>query len=112
MSDQETRSKEQLSIGTAVKWRSQANGGVKEKVGIIVDVLPAGARPSRELFPSLHKHSGCGFGRDHVSYVVMVGKRIYWPRAAALEVDRRCQFADEYGRRCTREATHIGAHHV
>jgi len=79
------------TIGDLVTWDSQAGGNAKQKSGVIVAVIRMNLRPCREQFPDLHK-MGCGFGRDHESYVVRVdigkkpGKsfRHYWPRASAL----------------------------
>lgn len=80
-----------FTLGALVAWDSQAGGNAKRKAGEVVAVIRSSNRPSREQFPDLHK-MGCGFGRDHESYVVRVdvGKkpgqsfRHYWPRASAL----------------------------
>ena len=74
-----------FALNDAVVWSSQANGHVREKVGIIVQVVPAMERPDRKRFASLDRGSSECQGRDHVSYVVLVdGRRAYWPRAASL----------------------------
>lgn len=73
-----------FQVGQQVKWTSQATGSWKEKVGDVVEVVPAGARPKPERFPSLYA-GGCGFGRYHESYVVRVGKKYYWPIASKLQ---------------------------
>lgn len=86
------KSKKRFVVGAMVKWVSQAQGVAKEKIGLVVEVVAAGGRPNRVAFPDLHK-GGCGFARDHESYVVRVdvGKtpgrsmRHYWPRVSALE---------------------------
>jgi len=67
-----------MKIGDKVTWESQAGGYRKTKIGEIVDVVPAGNRPSVDNFPDLHK-AGVGWGRNHRSYVVRVGKKHYWP---------------------------------
>lgn len=76
----------------SVKWSSQAQGRHKTKVGIIVQVVPAGSYPDRDKFPKLYWGAGVGMSRNHESYVVAVdcGKtpgsstRHYWPRVSAL----------------------------
>lgn len=71
-------------LGDAVVWSSQAKGCTKTKCGEVVEVVEPGQRPSRDRFPSLYKHAGCGFGRKHVSYVVMVKRTPRWPVVANL----------------------------
>ena len=80
---------EVFGIGTVVTWRSQAQGSAKTKVGTIIEVVPPDTRPATEGRPGL---KGCGFGRNHISYVVEVatgkqkqGKRHYWPVVSALK---------------------------
>jgi hypothetical protein len=70
--------------GDKVQWTSQANGGVKTKTGVVVQVVEPGKRPDRNRFPALYRDSGVGFGRDHESYVVRVDNKIYWPRVKDL----------------------------
>ena len=81
---------EAFSIGTVVTWRSQAQGSATTKVGTIIEVVPPDTRPATEGRPGL---KGCGFGRNHISYVVEVatgkqkqGKRHYWPVVSALKL--------------------------
>lgn len=89
-----------IEAGSKVKWASQAQGHHKEKVGVVVQVVPAGERPNRERFLDLYKGAGVGCGRNHESYVVAVptGKKgmgkpkHYWPRVSALRdasIERR-----------------------
>lgn len=73
-----------FEVGDAVVWTSQAKGHAREKVGEVAEVVGAGHRPSRERFPALYKHAGCGYGRKHQSYVVLVGNRPYWPNVVHL----------------------------
>ena len=82
-----------FKIGDKVTWSSQAQSYEKEKLGVVIEVVEPGQRPNRAEFEDLYRGSGCGFGRDHVSYVVRVatgkagkGKpKHYWPRASALK---------------------------
>jgi len=68
-----------MKKGDTVSWISQAQGYVKHKTGVIVRVLAPDERPSpREV-------KGAGWGRDHESYIVKVGNKLYWPRVSALE---------------------------
>ena len=75
-----------MDKGDKVKWSSQAQGYKKIKEGTIVQVVPKGERPDRERFLYLYKNAGCGFGRNHESYVVMVKNTPYWPRVNKLEL--------------------------
>lgn len=72
-----------FNIGDSVTWTSQAAGFSVEKAGQIAEIVRAGAQPSRERFPALYK-SGIGSPRRDVSYVVMVGRKAYWPLANKL----------------------------
>lgn len=72
--------------GDTVTWRSQAAGIWREKTGQVIAVVPAGSRPN-DTFQALgmREHmKGAGWQRDHVSYVVRAGGRLYWPRVSAL----------------------------
>ena len=73
-----------FSIGDFVVWSSQSQGSHTVKSGEVIDILPVGAQPPRELYPSLWKGAGPGIGRNHESYIVKVGRRYYWPRVSQL----------------------------
>lgn len=73
-----------LNIGDKVRWRSQAGSVWRTKEGTVIAVVPAGERP-KEV-------SGCGYARDHVSYVIKATadngsprQRKYWPIVSKLE---------------------------
>lgn len=74
-----------FKVGNQVTWSSQSGGSHKEKIGFVVQVVEPGQYPDRERFASLYRGSGVGLFRDHVSYVVKVGSKIYWPRANQLK---------------------------
>lgn len=74
-----------LQLGDRVTWRSQSGGYRTVKSGVIAQIVPAGFRPDPEAFPQLYKGAGCGYGRNHDSFVVLVGGRPYWPRASVLQ---------------------------
>ena len=66
-------------------------GICKEKIGQVVQVVPAGEIPDRKIAPDLFRGSGIGHPREHESYVVRVktGKtafKHYWPRVKALSI--------------------------
>jgi hypothetical protein len=79
-----------FKVGDTVEWTSQAQGSTTKKRGVVAEVVAKEQRPDRIKFASLYKHSGCGWGRDHESYVVMVGNKPYWPRANALRNTAAC----------------------
>jgi hypothetical protein len=75
----------QLKVNDEVKWTSQAAGHAVEKVGHVVEVVPAGAQPVTKL-------DRPGASRDHESYVVRARKpngRVanYWPKVKYLQYD-------------------------
>lgn len=74
-----------FSVGDSVRWSSQAAGFHKIKQGVVAQVLQPGQRPDQERFERLHRSIGCGFGRKGISYVVLVGKKPYWPVASLLK---------------------------
>lgn len=77
------------AVGETVKWTSQANGNVTEKVGVVEAVIP----PRQYLNEAQRRQvdAPCGARRDMESYLVRVptksgrGKgRLYWPHARLL----------------------------
>ena len=85
--DLKTGAPHRFAVGDTATWTSQAGGYAKDKVGVVVAVVPAGQYPSREDFPSLYRNAGVGMHRDHESYVVHVkGAGVYWPRTRALSL--------------------------
>lgn len=74
-----------FKIGQLVKWTSQAGSYRKTKHGKIAQIVTEGNQPSHDDFPQLFRGSGCGFGRKAESYVVLVGKKPYWPVASLLK---------------------------
>lgn len=77
-----------FKVGDEVTWTSQAGGHAKTKNGVVAEVVAAGKEPDRDAFPALYKWSGVGCCRSHESYVVMVGKKPYWPLASKLRQSR------------------------
>ena len=75
-----------MKLGDTVRWRSHSQGSWLEKVGTIAEVIPALSRPDAEKWPSLFTGAGPGASRNHESYIVTVGKRVYWPRVKRLSV--------------------------
>lgn len=81
------RTKADLSVGDSVTWTSQAGGTSKTKTGTVMQVVLPGRLPDRQAFPELYRHSGVGMARSETSYVVQVGRKVYWPRTSALQAD-------------------------
>lgn len=82
-----------FKLGSVVKWTSGAGGGFKTKMGTIVEVVAIGHRPDRQRFSRLYSGNGCGFGRNHESYVVQVKSRYYWPRVTLLSAAEKSEAA-------------------
>lgn len=74
-----------FKLGDEVTWKSQSQGAWLTKTGTIVEVVAINNHPNRERFSCLYTGAGVGFARKHESYVVQVGRRIYWPRVSALQ---------------------------
>jgi len=76
-----------VTVGDIVKWKSQSAGVWKEKTGTVVAVVLAGVPPNRalEAFGIKGRIRFPGNARDHDSYVVRAGGRLYWPRVSLLE---------------------------
>ncbi|EMH4164014.1 hypothetical protein RJ498_003317 [Pluralibacter gergoviae] len=76
--------------GDEVIWSSQANGSIKEKIGEVVEVIPAGRSILKSRFR--HELDASTYPRDNESYIVCVGPKpgsrakpkYYWPRTLAL----------------------------
>lgn len=78
-----------IELGDVVQWASQAQGVWKTKEGTVVKIVPKGDRPQ-----SADGVSGCGWGRDHESYIVEVHHPTrkptrYWPLVSKLTVLRK-----------------------
>lgn len=82
-----------LELGEWAKWRSQASGSHKEKVGFVALVVSA-----FHIWREVKWHTGIKLelvpsqgGRDHESYVFEVqtgkngAKKRYWPNVSALK---------------------------
>jgi hypothetical protein len=76
----------QFEVGQEVKWESQSSGTKAIKSGKVVVVVPAGERPEMYMPAHLQQNTTRGYGRerDHVSYLVQVGSKCYWPRVFLL----------------------------
>jgi hypothetical protein len=73
-----------LSEGLQVEWTSLSKGSSTTKRGTIAAVLQPGERPNPRRFPALHRNAGSG--RKHISYVVLVDTRAYWPLTGLLHL--------------------------
>ncbi len=66
-----------------VEWESQAKGTTIAKSGVVMQVVPPGIMPCKELFPDLYTN-GIGGVRSERSYVVRAAGKHYWPRTSHL----------------------------
>ena len=66
-----------LAVGDLVRWDSTMAGTWSQKEGRVIEVVPAGCRPS-----SIRS----AMTRDHESYVVRSGDRVLWPAASAVRI--------------------------
>ena len=77
-----TKQHAQLKRGDEVTWVSQASGFSKKKTGVVVLVLSKGMFPRVAMCPPEMKvaYRQCGYcpTRDHRSYVVKAGDKLYW----------------------------------
>ena len=73
-----------MKLGDLVEWRTRAN----EFAGEIVEVVPPGADPwkARVVRDTHYGISSFGHPRGHESYLVLVGRQLYWPRVSALQL--------------------------
>lgn len=80
--------KEEIEVGDTVTWASQAGGIKTTKMGVVVERVPANAKPAARI-------RSAGDARNHVSFVVKVQpafsnpKRpkkpvMYWPVVSLL----------------------------
>lgn len=73
--------REKFVVGDRVKWVSQSQGYWKVKEGVVDAVVPAHRAFS---LPADLKRYGTR-SRDHESYVVRVGGKLYWPVVSLLK---------------------------
>jgi hypothetical protein len=78
-----------LRLNDSVQWTHQSGGCASARSGVVVAVIAPGKQPDRVLFRPLYRGADTLPGRDHESYVVLVGDRtLYWPRVRLLRQDR------------------------
>lgn len=77
-----------FKVGQTVKWKSQAGGFSKEKVGKVVFVVRPNEIPAEVLRGTYFKCDSSCISRGHITYLVQVGRRsnLYWPRVQYLKV--------------------------
>ena len=68
--------------GQKVYWDSQSGGHYTSKDGVIRHVLSAYSFPT--TYGYRPNGGPVGMPRNHESYLVLVGKRLYWPRVSKL----------------------------
>jgi len=106
-------------VGSRVTWKSSSSGYTTQKTGQVVAIVPAGVRPTRGQCShggllndklkrlGLDRYStaklGGGYGRNHVSYLVLVGNHLYWPRVSALRPARLIDCQTMTGRHTHKE---------
>lgn len=77
-----------FKVGDMVRWTSGAGGVQKTKAGEVVAVIPE-RRPVTDALNKIRvkfNRQFDGFNpRMHESYLVLVGDKLYWPRAKGLE---------------------------
>lgn len=83
-----------FKVGDEVSWNSASNGSWKEKIGDVVEVIPAGVSVHRSKFRN--ELDASSIPRKEESYVVCVGPKpgsrakpkYYWPRVSALKLHK------------------------
>ena len=68
-----------FKLGDKVSWESQASGWTKIKYGVIVEVVRSGCWPKLPI-------KDIGGSRNRESYIVLVGRKYYWPRVKNLRM--------------------------
>ena len=75
-----------FEIGDTVEWESQSGGKIRRKVGTIIKIVPADTVQHMGIdFPEDLLCMFDGMSRIHESYLVQVGRKIYWPRVKWLK---------------------------
>lgn len=83
-----------FKVGDEVSWSSASNGSWKEKIGDVVEVIPAGVSVYSSKFRN--ELDASSIPRKEESYVVCVGPKpgsrakpkYYWPRVLALKLHK------------------------
>lgn len=83
-----------FKVGDEVSWSSASNGSWKEKIGDVVEVIPAGVSVHSSKFRN--ELDASSIPRKEESYVVCVGPKpgsrakpkYYWPRVSALKLHK------------------------
>lgn len=74
-------------IGEQVRWTSQSWGYFREKHGTVVAIVPPYRDPRAYIPYGYWMKRGEGANREHESYLIAVGKRVYWPIVKKLETE-------------------------
>jgi hypothetical protein len=81
-----------MIVGDKVTWKSQSHGISKTKTGVVVVVIPKRTNPlSIDEVKKMQLCFEYGSMRDHESYLVKAGYRVYWPRVKHLEPAKGCK---------------------
>lgn len=83
-----------FKVGDEVSWSSASNGSRKEKIGDVVEVIPAGVSVHSSTFRN--ELDASSIPRKEESYVVCVGPKpgsrakpkYYWPRVSSLKLHK------------------------
>ncbi|MFY0403314.1 hypothetical protein ACOMDP_11830 [Pantoea dispersa] len=83
-----------FKVGDEVSWSGASNGSWKEKIGDVVEVIPAGVSVYSSMF--CNELDASSIPRKEESYVVCVGPKpgsrakpkYYWPRVSALKLHK------------------------
>lgn len=80
---------DKFSFGDVVRWTAKVEGEqpVKRR-GVIVATVPPGADPLQHIPKGFSSKTIDNKSRkDHESYIVLVGQRIFWPAVGKLKLN-------------------------
>lgn len=72
-----------FKVGDKVKWTSQSQGYKSEKHGVVAAIIPAG----KTVLSDAYTVRMPGQPRGHISYVIRVKNKHYWPLVSKLLPD-------------------------
>lgn len=84
-----------FQVGNLIEWRSQAHGNWRTKIGVVMQVIPAGSPPNRFIDQhKLWKIDGPGEPRNHESYIIAIPHpdkptEFFWPKVGVLTKAKR-----------------------
>lgn len=79
-----------FKVDDRVTWGGKTSPHINEKTGPVIQVVPPGQDVYWDSLPEGERYGQLlaeGMARNHESYLVRVGTKVYWPRVSQLRLE-------------------------